>query len=306
MTVRIGSLFSGIGGFELGLERAIPGAVTVWQCEQNKFCQKVLKKHWPGAKIYNDVRNINETVEPVDILCGGFPCQDISIAGKQRGIQHGTRSGLWWEMHRIVRELQPRIIIMENVAAILSVGGRTVLGSLADIGYDCEWTIISANQCGAPHIRKRWFGVAYPNSIGCRTSSHTQREHQHFIHSQGDTKKGFQQWSEWQPGAGKNCDANAYTNGKRSKEQPIWSQSMGQKRQSECGSSKDGGARKTKGNYWETFPTKSPLCRRNDGVPNRLDRIRALGNAIVPQCSEWVGRQIVQSGLLDDLLGGEE
>ena len=254
MTVRIGSLFSGIGGFELGLERAIPGAVTVWQCEQNNFCQQVLQKHWPGAKIYNDVRNINETVEPVDILCGGFPCQDISVAGKQRGIEHDTRSGLWWEMHRITRILQPRIIIMENVAAILSVGGRTVLGSLAEIGYDCEWTVILARQFGAPHIRKRWFAVAYPHS--------------------GNIKE--------HPGRGIQVE---------------------KKIQSSGFTGKDTGPGP---NYWQGFPTQSPFHRRNDGVSHRVDRIKSLGNAIVPQCSEWVGRQIVQSGLLDDLLKGEQ
>jgi len=114
---KIGSLFSGIGGFELGLERAIPSE-TIWQVEQDEYCQKVLKKHWPKARIYNDVRDINrETVEPVDILCGGFPCQDISIAGKGAGL-NGKKSGLYWEMFRIIRDLRPRVIVMENVPAI--------------------------------------------------------------------------------------------------------------------------------------------------------------------------------------------
>jgi len=94
--IKIGSLFAGIGGFELGLERAIPGAETIWQVEQNKYCQSILKKHWPNATIYDDVRNITQhNVEAVDILCGGFPCQDISTAGKGRGL-HGKKSGLWW------------------------------------------------------------------------------------------------------------------------------------------------------------------------------------------------------------------
>lgn len=266
MTVRIGSLFSGIGGFELGLERAIPGAVTVWQCEQNKFCQKVLKKHWPGAKIYDDVRNINETVEPVDILCGGFPCQDISIAGKQRGIEHGTKSGLWWEMHRIARELQPRIIIMENVAAILSVGGRTVLGSLAEMGYDCQWsTVPSGTLFGLPHHRKRWFGVAYTHFQDVRKPSL----------SSISLEKG-----------------RSYEN-----RQCIFSYSL---QEIEHIKKRSPGK--------ETNP-KPFLCGKNDGVPIQLDkninnRLKALGNAITPQASEWVGRMIVHSGLLDDLLKG--
>lgn len=258
MTVRIGSLFSGIGGFELGLERAIPGAKTVWQCEQNTFCQKVLKKHWPSAVIYDDVRTIDETVAPIDILCGGFPCQDISVAGKQRGIEHGTRSGLWWEMHRIARILQPRIIIMENVSAILSVGGRTVIRSLAEIGYDCEWTVISARQFGAPHKRDRWFGVAYPTDPDM---SRREKQYESIMLEKECRFRG--------------------------------------------GDSKNGGIH-TGHNYWNRTTRPAPLCRMDDGISHRVARLTALGNAIVPACSEWVGLQILKSGLLDDLIGGEE
>ena len=163
--LKIGSLFAGIGGFELGIERAIPGAETIWQVEQNKYCQSILKKHWPNATIYDDVRNITKhNVEPVDILIGGFPCQSISVAGKQEGLENEEKSGLWWEFHRIISELRPSIVIMENVANVLRLGGRDVVGSLAKIGYNAEWTIISARQFGAPHLRKRWFCVAYSES----------------------------------------------------------------------------------------------------------------------------------------------
>lgn len=162
----IGSLFAGIGGFELGLERAIPGAYTLWQVEQEKYCKKVLSKHWPEATIYDDVRNITKNnTKQVDILCGGFPCQDISVAGKGEGL-HGKKSGLWWEMHRIIEELQPRAVIMENVAAITIRGLGTVLGSLSEIGYDAEWCTIRASDFGAPHHRSRWFCIAYPRTIG--------------------------------------------------------------------------------------------------------------------------------------------
>ena len=147
--LKIGSLFAGIGGFELGIERAIPGAETIWQVEKDKYCQSILKKHWPNAKIYDDVRNITKhNVEPVDILIGGFPCQSISVAGKQEGLQHEEKSGLWWEMWRIIGELRPRIVVMENVPNVLRLGGLHILGSLAEIGYDAEWTIISALQFG--------------------------------------------------------------------------------------------------------------------------------------------------------------
>ena len=107
--IRIGSLFAGIGGFELGLERAISGSETIWQVEREPFCQKVLKKHWPNATIYDDVRTVgSHNLESVDILCGGFPCQDISTAGKGKGLE-GEKSGLWFEMLRIISELRPRV-----------------------------------------------------------------------------------------------------------------------------------------------------------------------------------------------------
>ena len=166
--VRIGSAFSGIGGFELGLERAIPNSKTVWQIEQNAFCQKILRKHWADAKIYDDVREVGaHNLEPVDIFCAGFPCQDISVAGKGEGL-NGKKSGLWWECFRIISELRPRIIVLENVSAVTFRGGREVVGSLTSIGYDTEWQVISAGMFGAPHIRKRWFLVGY--------ASHTNKQ----------------------------------------------------------------------------------------------------------------------------------
>ncbi len=307
--MKLGSLFSGIGGFELGLERAIPGLETVWQVEQVEFCQKVLKKHWPNAKIYDDVRNINKNnVEPVDILCGGFPCQDISIAGKGLGINEGKKSGLWWEMHRIIGELRPRIAIMENVPAVTFRGLDTVLGSLSQIGYDAEWTIISAAQFGAPHVRKRWFCVAYSNgfneniskSIGIQkkrlssgenieifTNSHSQRSRQ-------TRNRGASQ---------KDCSRENIFSWRSQNEES--SNPHGTSVQGEWISSgihqKNTQPDKQFQNYWERFPTQSPLCDRNDGVPNRLARLRALGNAIVPQCSQWIGEQILNSGLLEDI-----
>jgi DNA (cytosine-5)-methyltransferase 1 len=166
--IQVGSLFSGIGGFDLGLERSFKkhsiDCKIAWQVEIDEYCKKILRKHWPGTKIYSDVRDITKNnVSHVDILIGGFPCQDLSVAGKQRGI-HGKKSGLWWEMFRIIGELRPRIVVLENVPNIIRVGGRSVVGSFTSIGYDSEWTIISARQFGAPHLRKRWFLVAYPNS----------------------------------------------------------------------------------------------------------------------------------------------
>ena len=285
----MGSLFSGIGGLDLGLERAFSGELqTIWQVEENEFCQAVLERHWPHAKRYDDVRTVGaNNLEPVDVLCGGFPCQDISIAGKGEGLD-GKRSGLWWEFHRLINELRPRVAVMENVSAIDVRGLSAVVGSLAQIGYDCQWTIISAAQCGAPHLRRRWFGVAYPSSIanGGRATTNT---------SAGQSRQN----SSIQAGR---SSTHVYdtagdatnTNSQRVKEQPIWSESVEATRQSECGSSQAAGTRQ---NYWQGFPTQPPVRRRNDGVSNRVDRLRALGNAVVPQCSEWVGQQIINSGL---------
>lgn len=264
--IRIGSAFSGIGGFELGLERSISNSKTVWQIEQNPFCQKILRKHWPDAKIYDDVREVGaHNLEPVDIFCAGFPCQDISVAGKGEGLD-GKKSGLWWECFRIISELRPRIIVLENVAAITFRGGREVVGSLSEIGYDAEWTIISAKQFGAPHLRKRWFCVAYPNTRRKKSTVQTRRQESSCCLATDTDDKRFE---------------------KRLYSIPI------QKRQHAQGSTQD-----TQRTYWQKITPESPLCNVDDGIPKRVARLKALGNAIVPQCSEYIGKCIVGSGLL--------
>jgi len=154
----IGSLFSGIGGLELGLERAGLGP-TVWQVEADPFCRRVLAKHWPEAGRYDDVRTARD-LAPVDIVCGGFPCQDLSYAGSGAGLD-GARSGLWFEYLRIVRALRPRFVVVENVPALLTRGLGVVLGGLAESGYDAVWDCIPAQSVGAPHRRDRVFVVAY-------------------------------------------------------------------------------------------------------------------------------------------------
>jgi DNA-cytosine methyltransferase len=158
----VGSLFSGIGGFDLGFQRA--GFEIKWQVEIDPFCRRVLEKHWPGVKRYSDVRHLHAP-EPawVDVVCGGFPCQDISDAGKRAGID-GERSGLWAEFARLIRELEPRYIVVENVAALLGRGLSRVLGDLAESGYDAEWDCLPASAVGAPHRRDRIWIVAYADS----------------------------------------------------------------------------------------------------------------------------------------------
>lgn len=163
--MKIGSLFSGIGGLELGLEWAGFGH-TVWQVEQDEFCRNILARHWPDAdRSITDVRRCYATeLEPVDVICGGFPCQDISNAGKGAGLV-GHRSGLWFEFARIIGEFRPRYVVVENVAALLVRGLDTVLGTLAELGYDALWTTVRASDVGAPHRRERLFVVAYANGM---------------------------------------------------------------------------------------------------------------------------------------------
>ncbi len=296
--MRMGSLFSGIGGLELGLERAIPGLQTAWQVEKEPFCRSILERHWPNTKRYNNVLHVGvHNLEPVDLICAGFPCQSISIAGKMKGLEDEEKSGLWWHVHRLVSEFQSigwqPILVLENVANIIRLGGPDVVGSLAAIGYDCEWTTISAAQCGAPHLRRRWFGVAYPSSIIDRRRT------------VADTNKGRSGASNTLQSRGSSTDVHdragttANANSQRLPQQSTHSQSVGQTHKFGCGGSQIDWVEQRDGNYWEAFPTQSPVCGRDDGVPHRMDRIRALGNAVVPQCAQWVGQQILNSGLLE-------
>ena len=172
--LRILDLFSGIGGFSLGLERT-GGFETVAFCEIESFPQKVLKKHWPGVPIYEDVKELTAKQLTsdgiaIDVITAGFPCQDISYAGKGAGLA-GERSGLFYEVARLIGELEPRFVILENVSALLTRGLSEVLGTLASIGYDAEWHCIPASELGANHHRDRIWIVAYPKSIGLQVSN---------------------------------------------------------------------------------------------------------------------------------------
>ena len=158
--MKICSLFSGIGGLELGLEAAGVGE-TLWQVEQDAFCRSVLAKHWPEARRFEDVRTVGSgDIAGAELICGGFPCQDISTAGSGAGLA-GERSGLWWEYARLIRAVLPRFVVIENVAALNRRGLDAVLGHLARCGYDAEWDIISAAAVGACHRRDRLFVVAW-------------------------------------------------------------------------------------------------------------------------------------------------
>jgi DNA (cytosine-5)-methyltransferase 1 len=154
-----GSLFAGIGGLDLGLERA--GMVCRWQVENDTQCIQDLERHWPGVKRYGDIKQLTGTeLESVDLVCGGFPCQDLSIAGKRTGIE-GTSSGLWFEYARLLGVLRPRFVLIENVSGLLVHDAmRRVVGELARLGYVGIWTSLRASDLGAAHLRKRVFIVA--------------------------------------------------------------------------------------------------------------------------------------------------
>lgn len=195
--MKIGSLFSGAGGLDMAVERAL-GARTVWHCELDPSASKVLAHRWPGVPNLGDITAVDwSTVEPVDILAGGFPCQDVSAAGRRAGIAEGTRSGLWAIYAEAINQLRPRLVVIENVRGLLSATahramesaaptlGNTgtqpvlralgaVLGDLADIGYDAQWTTIAASAVGAPHRRERVFIVAHPAGKPWRIDNGTQ------------------------------------------------------------------------------------------------------------------------------------
>jgi DNA (cytosine-5)-methyltransferase 1 len=158
--MRIGSLFSGIGGLELGLEWAGLGE-TAWQVEKSDFCRHILRRHWPGVARFEDVRDVGaHNLAPVDLICGGFPCQDVSSAGKGAGLA-GERSGLWYQFARIVGELRPAWVVVENVASGASRWVDAVVRGLGQLGYETLPLPVSAEDVGAPHRRARIFLVAH-------------------------------------------------------------------------------------------------------------------------------------------------
>ena len=170
--LKVLDLFAGIGGFSLGLERT-GGFETVAFCEIDKYCQKILAKHWPDVPVYSDVRLLDGSMfSNVDVIVGGFPCQDASLAkqdGKgQKGLE-GDRTGLWTEMVRAIKEIQPKYVVAENVSNILRTNNgrdwRTILRELDGMGYNAEWRVTRASELGACHHRSRCYLVAYPNSI---------------------------------------------------------------------------------------------------------------------------------------------
>ena len=243
-----GSLFAGIGGFDLGFERA--GMKCSWQVEIDEYCRRVLARHWPDVPKYKDVHNVGEhNLQAVDVICGGFPCQDVSLANTNRQGFDGERSSLWFEFSRIVCEIRPGWVVVENTPGLLSSNdGRdiaAILRQMAEMGYDAEWATIPAAAFGAPHLRERAFIVAYAKRFDYSVWF------ENFLFSKKtyhETNNGWKIWKFIRTLSGR----------------------IGK------------------------IPNPA-VFRTDDGFPTELDkhRIRALGNAVVPQIAEWIGRRIV-------------
>lgn len=240
--LRVLDLFSGIGGFSLGLERT-GGFETVAFCEIEEFPRNVIKKHWPRVPCYGDIRELSAerlTADgiSVDVICGGFPCQDLSTSGTGLGLD-GKRSGLWREYFRLVCEIRPSFIIVENSPELLDGWMGQVVGPLAEIGYDSEWECIPASAVGAPHRRDRIWIIAYPT--GFRLPR--QRGLLNAIYPAPDAYR----------------EASGLIDAVQRNALPF-------------------------------------VCRRHDGIPTRLasDELHAIGNAVVPQIPEMIGRAILE------------
>lgn len=275
-------LFSGIGGFSLGLERT-RGFRTVAFCEIHKHAQKVLKKHWPHVPIYNDVTLLTwellkkDGLEKIDVITGGFPCQDLSVAGKQAGIE-ASRSGLWSEIKRLASEIRPRYIIVENVADLLRGPSRQpgqwfgrVLGDLAEIGYDAEWHCIPASSIGAPHRRDRVWIIAYAQS--------ERREE--------TGKLQYERLAQWFSGRRK---ASFLANSHPQRVQ-------GGKPQTISGLTAFSWCENVRSveDLRNRTDIPEPLFRGScDGVSHWVDRIAECGNALVPQIPEIIGYAILE------------
>lgn len=268
----VGSLFAGIGGIDLAFTWA--GYRIAWQVELDDYARSVLARHWPDVPRYRDVRGVTgrsgkgwrryQRLEPVDVMVGGFPCQDISLAGRGAGILAGTRSGLWFEFARLIGELRPRLVLLENVAAITIRDGEVVIGSLAEMGYDARWGTIRASDAGAPHQRERWFCVAY-SEHGRREGREPQQQRASAVMPPGGTASG----NELVARLGRAPDGLP-----AGLDDAMWPAPPGPR-----------------------FSHEPP--RVASGTRNRAARLRTLGNAVVPDVvypiavamREWLDKQ---------------
>ena len=270
--MNVGSLFAGIGGFDLGLERA--GFQVAWQVEIDPFCRAVLAKHWPHVARYNDVHFTSSAlVEPVDLLCGGFPCQDLSIAGQQAGIDRGHRSGLWREFARLVGEFRPAFVVVENVAHTWRKWVPRVRSDLGSRGYASLPLHLRASDFGAPHERARCFVVA-----AAHAHSAVLRDESRWCLGPRGTARASVALDARSARDAADADGEGQL-------QPEGSEPGERGWPRDCGG-------------WASEPD---VARVVHGLPGRVDgrarraREHALGNAIIPQAAEWIGRRLMEA-----------
>ena len=321
-----GSLFAGIGGLDLGLDRA--GMTCKWQVELDDYATRVLERHWPNVRRWRDICTFPPDANDwsVDLIAAGFPCQDISHAGKGAGI-HGKRSGLFFQTVRVVRELRPRYVLLENVSALLNRGLDTVLRELAEIGYDAEWHCVPAAAVGAPHIRDRIFIVAHADSRRCgempKRKSLTGSEAGPAVQSLADSGGKLDEAIEciqtresnikgsgtdvphatgdYERGVSKDKVSKEIRGNKSGNSRKDVADANSNHEQRRCGIMQMGwqwGSEETplnsdaEGTQWAVEPDVGRVAH---GVPARVDRLKCLGNAVVPQGAELIGSMIISN-----------
>lgn len=285
--MKVLDLFSGIGGFSLGLERA--GMETVAFCEQDEFCQKILNKHWKDIGVYNDVRTITTEYDgTVDLICGGFPCQPFSVAGKQKG--EADDRHLWPAMLECVKHYKPRWVIGENVSGFVSMALDDVLSDLESEGYECETFILPACAVNAPHRRDRVWVIAHASDSRCNDGRDNRKKR----HVQENIKREFEENKpEWKGRKFRVSEDTIVTSDPMCERQgggeSTRNETKGREKVMSWGCLERSGW-----GYWkECLPTPR-ICRGDDGISDRSHRLRALGNAVVPQIPELIGRAIME------------
>ena len=278
--MRVLDLFSGIGGFSLGLEAA--GMETVAFCEQNKFCQKILAQHWPTLPIHSDITELNghEYRGSVELVCGGFPCQPFSVAGKQLGAEDDR--ALWPEMLRVIREVAPRWVIGENVSGIIPMELNKVLSDLEGEGYTCWTFVLPASSVDAHHRRDRVWVVAH-SECGLRGKRIVGK-----YGDQSDERGEATQRRNNPEGSRLDGETVPHPHGSH---QQRGSVSIGiQSEHSNPDFSGDTRGQQT-APVWLAEPN---VGRVANGVPNRSHRLKALGNAVVPPLVAEIGRIVME------------
>ena len=333
MDLKLLDLFSGIGGFSYAAERIVGGYKTTQFVEIDPYCQSVLRKNFPNTPIHDDIKTFTAKKGQFDVLTAGFPCQDLSVAGRQAGIGEGTRSGLFYEIIRLLGEIQPKFVLFENVRNLLShEKGATfqeILFQIAKAGYDAEWSVVSAKDLGACHKRERLWIIAYPfgNGVQGRLQGSVLREREFFSNQLERREVGSEVSGCSTNASNSNSDGSSTTERIRIDEKTSRSSQKREKKISKSkGSSESRGSgaiqqitetqdftnsfsdgtqsnceeletpiwtnaflnskeRRTLSPDWQGYVSEPSLCRGDDGLSNRVARIKALGNSIVPNCA---------------------